>query len=150
MDTFPMEFMDIRDTGCVLFGKDVFSDLREDREDLRKECEYQIKGKILTIRQAYLEQATSRRSLEVLLKKAFRSLMPVLRSVYRLKSGESVLSKEELLERLGSETGVDTSSFSELLADKKNDGKIGQKKPEDFLKDLLEQLEKVSKYVDEL
>ena len=151
LDTFPMEFSSMKDSRCVLFGDDVLERISVDREDLRRECEYQLKGKLLTIRQAYLEQALNRKGIEKLIKASFRSLMPVFQSILRLKSGQTPpRDKAEILSELGEEFGIDPASFLEVLRDKKTDGRIGEKPAESFLGNFLVQLERLSEAVDKL
>jgi hypothetical protein len=151
LDTFPMEFMSMKDSRLVLFGDDVLVDISADKKDLRRECEYQLKGKLLTIRQAYLEQALDRKGLEHVIKASFRSLLPVFQNVLRLGREEAPpLDKQEMLAQLGEEFDLDVSSFLEVLGDKKADGKIGGKHPESFLNDFLAQLERLTDIVDKM
>ncbi|MGB2879835.1 MAG: hypothetical protein WBD24_06615 [Candidatus Omnitrophota bacterium] len=149
LDTFPMEFMNMKDSRVMLYGDDVLADIAADKADLRRECEYQLKGKLLTIRQAYLEEALDRKGLERLLKMSFRALIPVLENVLRLKKeGPVPGEKEKVLRQLEEEFGVDVSSFLEILHDKETDGKISGRHPEEFLSDFLAQLEKITDEVD--
>ncbi|MFH1664846.1 MAG: hypothetical protein ABIA77_01725 [Candidatus Omnitrophota bacterium] len=151
LDTFPMEFMSMKDTRLVLLGEDVLRDIEAKRDDLRRECEFQLKGKILTIRQAYLEQALTRKGLERLIKSAFRALMPLFRNILRLKTGAvPPEGKKEMIESLGRELGVDVSSFLEVLRDRKMDGRVGGKDPGIFIADFIVQLERLSESVDRL
>jgi hypothetical protein len=151
LDTFPMEFMSMKDSRLVLFGDDILADISANKEDLRRECEYQLKGKLLMIRQAYLEQALNRKGLEGLIKSSFRALMPTFQSVLRIKIGETPpVEKEHILHRLGEEFGLDVSSFLEILKDKKTEGRIAGKPLEEFLSDFLMQLERLSDIVDNM
>jgi predicted nucleotidyltransferase len=151
LDTFPMEFMSMKDSRLLLFGDDVLSDIAVKKADLRRECEYQLKGKLLTIRQAYLEQAMDRKGLERLIKSSFRALLPVFQNVLRIEREEAPpADKEEVLCQLSEEFDVDVSSFLEILGDKKTDGKIGGKPLEEFLNDFLTQLERVTDAVDHM
>ncbi|RKY41108.1 MAG: hypothetical protein DRP85_07195 [Candidatus Makaraimicrobium thalassicum] len=151
LDTFPMEFMGMKDSRCVLFGDDVLADIDVKTDDLRRECEYQLKGKLLTIRQAYLEQALNRKGLERLIKASFRALIPVFQNLLRIKRNEAPPSqKEEVLSRLGKEFDMDVSSFLEVWRDKRSDGRIGNKDAEPFLNDFLLQLEHLSNAVDNM
>jgi len=149
LDTFPMEFITMKDAHCVLMGEDVLKDITIEKEDLRRECEYQLKGKLLMIHQAYLEQALTRKGLEGLIKRSFRSLIPVFQSILRLKSEDAPpAEKKEMLNKLGHECGVDVSAFLEVLQDKETDGKIGEKNAEHFLDDFLITLQQLSDIVD--
>ncbi len=151
LDSFPMEFVDMKDTRLVFYGEDTLAGLEINAGDLRRECECQLKGKLLMIRQAYLEQALTRKGLERLIKASFRALIPVFRNVLRIK-GESnpPLDKAEIIARLGEEFGLETASFLEVLKDKKTDGRIGERSAEEFLDDFLDQLELLSEKVDKL
>lgn len=151
LDTFPVEFMGMKDSRCVIYGEDVLADIEVEKEDLRRECEYQLKGKLLTIRQAYLEQASSRKGLERLIKASFRALIPVFQGVLRIKKGSDIpRKKEDMLSQVGKEFGIDVSSFLDILGDKKADGKIGGKTSESFLDSFLVQLESLSEAVDKM
>ncbi|MDD5634675.1 MAG: hypothetical protein PHW46_05310 [Candidatus Omnitrophica bacterium] len=150
MDTFPMEFMTMKDSGCVLAGEDVFTGLEAKHEDLRKECEYQIKGKLLTLRQAYLENARDRRGMERLIKVSFKALLPVFQNMLRLKMKTPPAHKEEILSQMVEAFGVEMTSFLEILKDKKFDGRIGNKNAELFVMDFITQLERLSDVIDKL
>lgn len=149
LDTFPIEFIEMKDLSILICGDDILGNISIEREDLRRECEQQIKGKLLTIKQAYLEQALTRRGLETLIKKVFSSLMPVLRNVIRLKDpGTPPVDKEEILARVGGEFGIDSEPFLQILRDKKADGRISGKCPEIFLEDFIHALERLSDVID--
>ena len=148
LDTFPIEFADMKDTRVVLFGQDPLAGIEIEKDDLRRECEYQLKGKLLVIRQAYAERALAPRGLENLIKTSFRALFPVLKGVLRMKAdGPLPGDKESVLKALEKECGVDTSSFISVLRDKKSDGRIDGKHAEDFLGEFLAQLEKLCEMV---
>ncbi len=151
LDSFPIEFMSMKDSRCVLFGEDVFSGIEVKKEDLRRECETQLKGKLVTIKQAYLEQALAAKGLEALISSSLRALFPVFRNVLRIRSGETPpASKEEVLNRLKNDLGIDVSSFLEALKGRRAGVKIRGVAAETFLKDFLAQLEKLSDAVDRI
>ncbi|MDD4013352.1 MAG: hypothetical protein PHW14_04075 [Candidatus Omnitrophica bacterium] len=148
LDVFPIEFDGMRDTRLVLYGKDALADISLNGEDIRRECEYQIKGRMVTLRQAYLEKAAGRRELEGLIKKGVKSLMPVFRALVKLKEGVPEMANDEVLKKLSCGYGVDTSALGSVLRDAKKDGKILGVEAEDFLSNLLSCLERLSEAVD--
>jgi len=151
LDTFPMEFITMKNSRCVLLGQDVLADIEVKNEDLRRECEYQLKGKLLTIRQAYLEQALNRKGLEVLIKAVFRALIPVFQGILWMKEVKPLpTAKKEVLLQIGQKFDMDMASFLEVLHDKETDGRIGNRSAEDFLQDFLMRLEEISKAVDKM
>jgi len=148
LDTFPMEFLTMNDTKCILYGDDILETIQINKEDLRKECEYQLKGKILTIRQAFLEQSLNKKNLEIFMKRSLKALMPVFQNVLRLKLKNPPILKEEIIKSLNREFGIKIDAFLSVLNDKRNDGRIGQQSIELFLDDFLIQLEILSEKVD--
>ncbi|MBU0683465.1 MAG: hypothetical protein ABIH85_06130 [Candidatus Omnitrophota bacterium] len=151
LDTFPVEFSTMKDSRCVLAGDDILAGISVKNEDLRAECEYQLKGKILTIRQAYLEQALNKKGVEWLVKESFRGLIPVFQSLLKIKLGTSApKSKKEILGKLAEVFDIDTAPFLEILHDQENDGKIGGKDAKLFLNEFLDTLQKLTETVDKL
>ena len=55
LDVFPIEFSEIKDQYKVIFGDDIFKDVEIPSKDVRLLCEQQVKGKLLHLRQAYVE-----------------------------------------------------------------------------------------------
>ena len=54
-NTFPLEFLDIRENNIVLFGQDPFPELFKGEPDLLHECKREIRGNILRVRQQFVE-----------------------------------------------------------------------------------------------
>ena len=151
VDTFPIEFGSMRNTRLVLFGEDVLFGIDVKKEDLRRECEAQLKGRLVTVRQAYLEQAIERGGIERVIKAAVKSIVPVLGGILMMKPGVAVpASKEKIVELVATELKVDLSSLVAAIRDEKNDGKIAGKSAEQFLGEFLFQVEKLAEAVDKI
>jgi len=150
LDSFPIEFITMKDSRCVLLGEDSLKDVEVKKEDLQRECEYQLKGKLLMVRQVYLERVLRKENLELLIKKTFKSLMPVFQGILKIKSDAPIPGKQQTLTRLAEEFNLDMSVFQEVLNDKKTDGKIGSQNAETFLNDFLLKLRQLSEIVDKM
>jgi len=149
-DTFPIEFLEIKDNYLLLYGEDIFSGIVIDQKYLRLFCEEQLKGKLIRIRQTYLEKGLKKKGIEAILKRSFNSLFPVFRSLLRLKDITPPAHKEKVVVRLEEVFGIKAELFIALLRDKKNDEKISGRDIELFLKDYLEEIEKIAYIVDRL
>lgn len=151
VDTFPIEFGSMRNTRLVLFGEDALAGIDPKKEDLRRECEAQLKGRLVTMRQAYLEQALDRKGIERVIKAAVKSLMPVFGAILMIKPGIAVPAcKEKMIELVSSELKVDLSSVVEIIRDGKADGKIAGKKAEQILGEFISQVERLAEAVDKI
>jgi predicted nucleotidyltransferase len=54
-DVFPMDLLDLARRRALLSGEDVLAGITIDRADLRRHCEYELRTKIVGLRQAYLQ-----------------------------------------------------------------------------------------------
>jgi hypothetical protein len=78
-DTFPMELADIARQHRVLAGRDVFAGLTLDPGAIRRECEGEVRGKLLRLRALFLESGGRPEPLEALMTESVKSFLIVLR-----------------------------------------------------------------------
>jgi hypothetical protein len=78
-DIFPMEIDDIRRQHRLLAGRDVFTDVTLDAAAIRRECEGEVRGKLLRLRALYLESAGRPEALAALMRESLKSFLVVLR-----------------------------------------------------------------------
>jgi predicted nucleotidyltransferase len=150
LDTFPIEFIEMKENHVVLYGEDILSGISVDLSHIRFVCEEQIKGKLLRIRQGYLEIGLRKKGIESLIKESFTSLFPAFRGLLRLKGIMPFKTKKENIKALGDAFGIDTEILFAILADKRNDGKISGQDLESALFKYIEQLEKLGDIADQL
>jgi hypothetical protein len=148
LDVFPVEFLDLKDHHILLYGEDMFASLKVDARHLKLFCEEQIKGKLLRIRQAYLEIGLQPKGKEALLKDSLSSLVPIFRSLLRLTNTPVPPDKEGMLKALGPAFGIDTHVLTAIYRDRTNDEKIAGHEVENYLQQYLEILEKLAAKVD--
>ena len=84
-DTFPMELDDIRRQHRVLAGTDAFAGLTLEPAAIRRECEYEARGKLLRLRALFLETARVPEALEQLMVESLKTFLVVLRHLLRLR-----------------------------------------------------------------
>lgn len=150
-DVFPMEFLEMKENHVVLYGEDFLKGLDVSNKNVRVFCEEQIKGKLIRIRQAYLEIGLKRKGMEALLKESMNGLMPVFRNLLRLKGNTAPpKDKERILSDLSDAFGLERNIFIGILRDKKNDEKIGRRDIEYYMEKYIEQIKKLALIVDKL
>jgi predicted nucleotidyltransferase len=148
LDVFPVEFLDLKDQHVLLYGDDVFSSLNVDARHLKIFCEQQIKGKLLRIRQAYLEIGLHPKGKEALLKDSLNALIPIFRNLFRLAGKPIPAANEDLFKTLGLEFGIDGGVLLAIYRDRNNDEKIAGHDVENYLQQYVEILEKLAAKVD--
>jgi len=126
-DVFPIEYLEIRDSQVVIYGDDFFSGVETSRDNLRLECESQLRAAVLRTRQAYLELGGKKRGAEQVLHASVTGLVPVFRAMLRLKGNEPPRGKAEAIRAMGEAFGIQTETFTAILRDKAGDEKIDGK-----------------------
>ena len=143
-DTFPIEFIEIKENNILVYGRDVFGGLNIDEANLRLFCKREIEGKLIRIRQAYLEIGLKKKGVEALMKKSLNSLIPVFRALLRQKTKKPSVDKEQILIEFCNYYGLSKDVFIAILRDRMNDEKIKGENVEVFFEKYLKEIEKIS------
>ena len=149
-DTFPIEFLEMKENHVLIYGEDPLTGLEIDPSHIRFICEEQLKGKLIRIRQAYLEIGLRKKGMEALVKESLNSLLPVFRGLLRLKGVNPSRSREENIKLLSKSFDIDADTFFVVLKDEKNDEKVGGEDIEAFLKRYIDQIEILAEAADKL
>ncbi|MDP2912258.1 MAG: hypothetical protein Q8N76_08015 [Candidatus Omnitrophota bacterium] len=143
-DTFPIEFIEIKENNILIYGEDVFSGLKIDEANLKLFCRREIEGKLIRIRQAYLEIGLKKKGVEALMKESLNSLIPVFRALLRQKLQKPPVDKEQILIEFCNYYGLSKDVFIAILKDRMNDEKIKGEDAEVFFEKYLKEIEKIS------
>jgi hypothetical protein len=100
VDVFPIEFLDMKQRYRILHGQDFLRDLRVKPEHLRFQCEQELKGKMLKLRQMYLEGSGSEARLTGLMAKSIGTFMVFFRALLFLKHMPAPHSANDILDGL--------------------------------------------------
>jgi len=147
-DTFPIEFLEMKDNYVSLYGKDILSQLEVNSKNVRLQCEQQLKGGLIRLCQVYLEAGMKERKIRSLLVSSLTSFIPVFRSLLRLKGKPLPLKKREIIGNLEKEFGVKGDSFLKILQMK--EGKEIGVSLEKLFSDYLEEIERVCVICDKM
>jgi len=147
-DVFPIEIEDMREAHQILRGSDPFLGLTTTREDLRRELEREIRGKLLRLRTEFAAAAPKGKALEGLLLDSIGTFFVLFRAVLRLTGQEPPQTPKTLVHETAHVTGLDGSAFDWVL-DKLVGHNVPSLKPFDPVGDrYLEQIQLLVKFVD--
>ena len=63
LDSFPIEFFGMKTHHQLVYGEDILSDLEIDTQHLRLQCERELKGKLLHLREGFLAFGQNKKAL---------------------------------------------------------------------------------------
>lgn len=146
-DVFPIEFLDMRDNHCAIYGRDILKDVEISTVNLRFQCEHELKAKLLGMRRFYLRN-TDKALLRQALFKYFTSCMHILTNLIRLKIKKRPQSTEELLRSMSEELKIGTSSLAEIFSARDRQAQLSHGDAVRLFTAFVSDLEKIVDAVD--
>jgi hypothetical protein len=148
-DVFPMEIDDIRRQHRLLAGKDVFADITLDPGAIRRECEVEVRGKLLRLRALFLESAGSPEALEFLMRESLKSFLVVLRHWLALLGEDGGHDYRSVL-RTAEGTVGPLPTMARLLDHREGAYPLDAANVRDVFSDYLGEVERIVSAVDRL
>ncbi|MFB0526175.1 MAG: hypothetical protein ACETVO_01735 [bacterium] len=140
-DTFPVEFLEMKENYILIYGKDILGELEVDSRNIRHQCEQQLKGGLIRLYQVYLEIGMRKKRIRSLLINSLTSFIPVFRSLLRLKGKVLPVKKRDVISDLEREFAVNSGIFLKVLQMK--EGRKVEDNLEKLFGDYLEEVEKL-------
>ena len=104
-DVFPIEYEDIRAAYRVLAGKDPWAGITVRRDDVRRQLEQELMGKLVRLRQAYAATRDDGKALTGVIAGSLGGFFTMLRATLRL-AGRPAAAAATPLELLGQAAGA--------------------------------------------
>jgi predicted nucleotidyltransferase len=114
-DLFPLEYGEIKEHHVLLAGRDPFPSLHIDQRNLRLQCEQEILGNLVRLRQRFVEGGGKQEAILILLPLSLNALFPCLRGLLRVLGIPAPKGAEALLKDLPSALGFDSTVLQEVL-----------------------------------
>jgi predicted nucleotidyltransferase len=111
LDVFPIEYLNFQRNYALVFGKDILKDLAFDREFIRLQCEREIKGKLLILRQAFLETSGKGKSLKEVIGNSISAFVAIFDALLHLKGQDLPRTKREVVKATAAEFDMDAALF---------------------------------------
>jgi predicted nucleotidyltransferase len=116
LDAFPIEFLNIQAAYRVLRGEDPLKSLVFDPRMLRLQCERELKGKLLQLRERFLETGGSARRIKELIARSLPTFSAIFQAVVVLHGKSVQPGREKLLNTMHQVLGLDAALFADLYA----------------------------------
>jgi len=149
-DVWAIEVADIRDAHLTLVGTDPFDGVDIRPEDLRLQCERELKGKQIQLRERYLLFAGQPEELGDLLMRSFSTFLVLFRTVLRLDGGPGERDAEVVVRQVAQRVGFDPAPLLEIHRARAAGQKLRPQADSPVVAGYLEAVARVVEHVDRL
>jgi hypothetical protein len=115
-DVFPLEIEDMRDAHRVIRGRDPLAGVATSRDDLRRQLEREVRGKLLHLRTEYAASAEDGRALGRLLENSLGTVLVLCRATLRVTGRVPPADPAALVRETAAVAGLDPAAFEWALS----------------------------------
>jgi len=150
LDTFPIELLSFQASYRILRGEDPLGSLVFNLRMLRLQCERELKGKLLHLRERFLETRGSARRIRELIALSLPTFFAIFQGIVYLHGKPPLASREALLCAMHEVLGLDAALFADLYA-----VRAGEKRPDTagaiaLMQRYIEEIRRLALAVDRL
>jgi hypothetical protein len=115
-DAFAIEYEDIRQTHRLLAGRDPWPGITVRREDLRRQLEFELVGKLVRLRQAYAASRSDPKRLTEVVVGSASGFFTMLRSMLRLAGRTVPVEPDDVVREAAALAGFPATAVDDLVA----------------------------------
>lgn len=149
LDVFPVEFHDFRLIHKTVAGEDILKGLLIKKENLRLQCEREIKARQIGLIQGYISSAGDRKLIASLLIRSFTGCIPLLRAIIFLLGKEPPVLRADVIKTF-QEIATDSSVYEKLILLRNKKIKPSSSELIHIFEHYYNSLEKIGIILDEL
>ncbi len=150
LDVFPIEYLGFQRNHRLVFGSDLLKGLSFTPEDVRLQCEREIKGKLLLLREAFLETMGQGRKLKGLIGRSLGALSAIFEALLYLREEPPLTGRRAVIARTCELFDLDGALFAKLLDLKEEKLRPGNDEVRAMFRDYLTQMRRLAQRVDTL
>jgi len=148
LDSFPIEFLNMKKFHKLVFGEDILSGLKISKQHLRLRCEEQIKGKLLHLREDFLRTLGDKKLLESLLTVTIPTFASLFTALLDYKDIDVPQSKKDTILLTAESFSLNKEIFNGVLAVREKSLKLSKAELVKLTQNYIEEIRKLAKIVD--
>jgi predicted nucleotidyltransferase len=150
LDSYPVEFLDMKANYQVVYGEDVLENLRFQPAEVRVQCERELKGKLLHLRQAYLESEEKAKRLREIINASITTFISIFQGLLYLRRAPIPRTRKEIIQQVAAEFQISADVFLRLLEIRKGTVKISARELSEVFGNYIGEIEALSDSVDKM
>lgn len=149
-DVFPIEFLDMMDNRRVLAGRDPFAGLDVSTRHLRHHVEFELRGKLIRLRELYIPAGDDPRRLTGLLVDSLGTFAKLFRFALRLTDGPDASNRRDAVSAAVRHFRLDAVPFDRILAALDNGRPMSEVEAHECFGAYMDQIQRVIDAVDRI
>jgi predicted nucleotidyltransferase len=148
LDVFPMEYLNFQNNYILVHGKDVLEDLVFDPPYLRLQCEREVKGKLLILREAFLESQGKAKRLHPIVADSLGAFAAIFNALLHLRGEPVPRRRRDAVKAFCKTFGMNAVAFEKLMDIRDKKIRPSDADMVDLFKSYLKEVQKLWKIVD--
>lgn len=148
LDSFPIEFLTMQQHYRLIYGEDILSKIKIQPEHLRLQCEREMRGKLLYLREGFLNTNGKLASIKRLIQASLPAFASIFSALLHLKNELPLVSKRAIFMKTAEVFGLDRKIFETILDLKNN--KMKKVQLYDLMERYINQIAKLTDITDQL
>ncbi len=150
LDVYPIEYLNFQANHILVFGRDILKELEFNPDFVRLQCEREIKGKLLLLREAFLDTSGKKMALKEVIGQSIPAFIAIFEALLFLQGRETPRGNREIIRSTCELFDLDAVLFEKLIDIKEQKLKPNEATINALFKDYLSEVRKLSNLVDAL
>jgi hypothetical protein len=150
LDSYPLEFLNIKKNYILVYGEDVLKDISLEAHHLRLQCEREIKGKLLLLREGFLETEGKQKRIKELINASITAFISIFSGLLYLKGIEIPPTRREIIQFVAKEIPINQEIFMRCLDIKQDKKEFSSSEIKDIFKTYVVEIRKLWEVVDKM
>ena len=150
LDSFPIEFLTMKQNYRVIYGEDVLTKIEIQPEHLRLQCEREMRGKLLSLREGFLNTNGKSPMIKRLIKVSLSAFSSIFSALLYLKNEEVPELKRQIFMKTSDVFNLDSNVFENMFDLESKKSKLKKEQIYDLMEQYIEQITKLTDITDKL
>ena len=148
LDTFPIEFLNMNMNYQVIYGDDVLKDILIEEEDLRLQCEQELRRKLLYLRKEFLNSAANTGQLKILISQSMATFTSIFSTLLKLADFDVPRKRADVFKKIAEVYRLNYAVFDDLLQIREKKKKVAKQQLHTLMEQYILEIRKVTQAVD--
>jgi hypothetical protein len=148
LDVYPIEYFGFQRHHVLVLGKEILDDLEFKTEFLRLQCEREIKGKLLLLREAFMESNGKPKTLKAVMKEALPALIALFEALLHLKGGAIPPTRREVIRAAAGAFEIEAGVFEGIIDIRRGSSGLRDGEVVPLFKGFLNEIQRLSNRID--